>query len=194
MNDLLPIPARVRPRVFLPVLALVPLVLAMTAGPALADCAPGMPLEKAVEAAEVVFVGTVTAVEGKSSWATVEVNEVWRGPDLERTVQIRGSVPPGEFGEDDRVLEVGVQYLFVPWIVEGAFQESICTPTTTMTPEWERLRPPDARGPMGGTATPTATSGPLDWLAPWIGPVGAALGLGAVALAVAFVAARRKDA
>lgn len=181
-------------RALLAALAAVPLVLATTAGPALADCQPALPLEKAIESSEVVFVGTVTSVEGKSSWATVEVTEVWRGPDLEKTVQIRGSVPAGEFGEDDRVLDAGAAYLFVPWIVDGAFVESICTATAPWTPEFERFRPLDARSPIGGSATgPGSTAGPFDWLAPWIGPVAAALGLGAVALAVAFVAARRRD-
>lgn len=185
---------RIGARTLLPALMLVPIVLAATAGPALADCQPAPPIEKAVASSEVVFVGTVTVVEGKSSWATVEVTEIWRGPDLEKTVQIRGSVPAGEFGEDDRVLEVGVTYLFVPWLVDGAFVESVCTATVPWARAAEALRPPDARQPIGGSAVePGSTTGPLDWLTPWVGPIVAALVVGSVALAITLVAARRRD-
>lgn len=190
--------ARPRPRgvasTVIPALTLALLGVLSTAGPALADCAAPPPLEVATTSAEIVFVGTVNSVEGEGLWANVSVSEVWRGPDLEAIVSVHGGVAPGEFGEDDRRFEVGLTYLFFPFVEDRVLRDNLCSPTTTWAREMDKLRPADARPPIGGSPTqPGTTAGPLDALAPWIGPVVAALGLGFAALTIAFVAARRRD-
>jgi hypothetical protein len=165
--------------------------LAATAGPVFADCAPAPLLEEAVRSNEVVFVGTVSALAGKGAWATVQVTEVWRGPDMDAQVTVRGSGGPDDFGEDDRMFEVGVTYLFVPWIVDGAYVESICTATVQWARAADALRPADWRPPSGSPASPGGMASPLDG---FHGPVVAAAGLGLVFLVVAFIAGRRRDA
>ena len=43
------------------------------------DCQMAPPIEEAVRTSELVFVGTVTAIDNEGRSATVQVEEVWRG-------------------------------------------------------------------------------------------------------------------
>jgi hypothetical protein len=120
------------------------------AAPVGADCQPAGPVQEALPAAPIAFVGVAASVEGPV--ATFAVREVWAGevPDM---VEVRGladdvGVDVGfgaGFSEDDRQWWPGDTYLVVP-IVDGAvLRDSICTATTEWSPELEALRPANAR-------------------------------------------------
>jgi hypothetical protein len=114
------------------------------AGPAAADCEPAGPIEEALPAAPVAFVGTVAALDGPI--ATFAVSEVWAG-EVADVVTVRGlsDAAAAGFTEDDRQWSHGELYLVVPWVDGGALRDSICTATTKWRPELEDLRPADAR-------------------------------------------------
>lgn len=95
------------------------------------DCAPPLPIEKAVFS-DLVFVGRVTDVANQGRSATVEVTEVWRG-DVPTPVTVNGGSDPTNPAEDDRSFEVGVSYLFIPAQADGLRQgfvtDSVCSST-----------------------------------------------------------------
>src|SRR5438093_2142551 len=67
------------------------------AGPTIAVCgAPGPNVsKKVVSEAPVVFVGTVASVDATRNVATIDVQEIWRGPNLADPIAVSGgqSVP-----------------------------------------------------------------------------------------------------
>lgn len=147
-------------------LAIVLFLLLLAPWPVAADCQPAGPIEDEVPAAEVAFVGTVTAVDG--AVATLAVREIWAG-DVESPAVVRGffDVIGGEdtgFGaglsEDDRHWVAGTTYLVVPWVDGAVLRDSICTATVEWNDDLARLRPADARilvdaGPEGPSIPPT---------------------------------------
>lgn len=127
------------------------------AWPVAADCELAGPIEEALPAAPIAFVGTVTRAAGPI--ATFAVTEVWAG-DVGATVEIRGLSDDGGVGEDDRLWTPGERYLVLPIIDRGALRDHGCTATTEWRPELDRLRPDDARitstAATGGVDVPTA--------------------------------------
>ena len=116
---------------------------------AVADCQPAGPIEQALAAAPVAFVGTVTAVDGPS--ARFAVAEVWAG-SVGADVEVRGLGDGGPdtgfgagFSEDDRHWVDGATYLVVPMIDGAILRDHLCTATTEWGPDLEQLRPADAR-------------------------------------------------
>ena len=122
----------------------------IAAGPASADCDPAGPIEEALPAAPIAFVGTVAALDGPI--ATFSVSEVWAGAvaevvtvrGLSNGADGRGGMGAG-FSEDDRLWVSGETYLVLPIVDRGALRDHICTATTEWRPELEQLRPDDAR-------------------------------------------------
>ena len=114
----------------------------MGAGPVRADCQPAGPIEEALAAAPIAFVGTATEVIG--SMARFEVHEVWAGA-VANGVEVHGLTSGVEFSEDDRRWEAGTRYLVVPIIEGQVLRDSICTATTEWGAELEALRPATAR-------------------------------------------------
>jgi hypothetical protein len=121
------------------------------AAPVAADCQPAGPIEEALPAAPVAFVGVVTALDGPV--ATLAVREVWAG-EVPDEVQVRGladdvgGVDAGfgaGFSEDDRQWMAGGTYLVVPWVDGKVLRDSICTATTEWRSDLEALRPASAR-------------------------------------------------
>lgn len=116
---------------------------------AAADCQPAGPIEEVLQTAEIVFVGTVVAVEGPA--ARFAVTDVWAG-DVGATVEVRGLADPGGrdggfgagFSEDDRHWTRGETYLVLPWVDGGVLRDSICTSTTEWRDELAALRPASA--------------------------------------------------
>ncbi|MGZ8476376.1 MAG: hypothetical protein ACXWWQ_09200 [Candidatus Limnocylindria bacterium] len=125
--------------------------------PVAADCQPAGPIEEALAAAPVVFVGT--AVDVVRSMARFEVHEVWAGA-VANGVEVHGLTSGVEFGEDDRRWEAGTKYLVIPFIEGQVLRDSICTATTEWNPELELLRPENARvvgaEEAGGAGVPPA--------------------------------------
>lgn len=129
------------------------------AGPASASCVMPPPTGKAVREAEIAFIGTVTATSNHDRWATVAVEEIWKGEDLDPVVEIKAGPadPPGPGGvasSVERTFQEGVRYLFFPYRKpNGTFTDSACSNTTRFTPDLERFRPPGVRelsSPDGG--------------------------------------------
>lgn len=114
---------------------------------AAASCAPPLPYEQAFEEARNVFVGRVVSVSNARRWARVEVEDVWKGPELPAVVEVRAGPkdPPGPgrvATSADRHYRTGRRYLFFPYRGNGAvFADDACGRTTVFRPELERLRP-----------------------------------------------------
>ncbi|NJD28451.1 MAG: hypothetical protein FIA92_09150 [Chloroflexi bacterium] len=123
-------------------------------GAVLADCMMPPPIEEAVKSAEVVFVGTVVAVQDQGRRATVEVEEVWRGPDLPVTTVVLGGQGEG-LTSVDRTYEVGMKYVFFPSVdpESRALVDNLCTNTTPWQDDYEAVRPAEARPPIGEPST-----------------------------------------
>jgi hypothetical protein len=142
------------PAIALAVLLLLPAAVA-------ADCMEPPPLEQAVAEGQSVFVGTVVGLENEARWATVRVEDVWRGPDLPAVVGVRGGEEPGTFTSLDRTYRQGATYLFVVMVEQGAaaprLVDNSCTPTSEWREELAALRPGTARPPVPSTGE---TAGP----------------------------------
>lgn len=121
--------------------------------PAVASCAGIVSLEDALLVAETVFVGSVTGLENMDRWATVRVEERWKGArDLPDTVQVRGGPEPGVASSVDRVFAPG-RYLFLVTRGPGYLQDNACSATTPWTDSLSSVRP------AGLSAAPDVVSG-----------------------------------
>ena len=150
---------------------------------ALASCPEFPPLDEHVAQAEVVFVGTVTAVTDEKRTALIEVEEIWRGPELPGQVTIHGGFEELGFTSADRYFEEGTRYLFAPSFADGRLEDSSCTATRAWSDELEQLRPPSVTTPK---LTTSNADGGDD--GPPLLPVGAALAIALIvgATIVAF--------
>jgi len=165
-------------------------VLVAAPAPAFADCQLASPIEEAVRIADLVFVGSVTAIAGGGRSASVRVEEVWRGGAMPAEVTVLGGTEPGRPMEGDRTFEAGVRYVFFPFVVDGQLVDNICTATAPWVEGFAAVRPADARTPLP-SATGTA-SGPLAAVADLALPLLTALLIGGAAVAVAVVVSRRR--
>lgn len=123
-------------------------VLAPTA--AMASCAVPPPKSEQIEQADVVFVGTVEAIANDAYWATVRVEEIWKGPDLVPVVQVRGSDAEGPDQARtsvDRRFEDDTRYLFVLRGDGPPFRDDICGGTEVWNEDFAQYRPADWREP-----------------------------------------------
>lgn len=134
-------------------LALIPAIaaLAMFSTPTatLASCMQPPLIEEALRTAEIVFVGTVTATSNRDTWASVAVEEIWKGPDQAGSILIKGGPGGNAATSVDRAFKAGVKYLFFPHASEGALQDNSCTSTTEWSADLLKLRPADARVLVG---------------------------------------------
>ena len=128
--------------------------LASAPRPAVASCVMPPPLGQAVEDADIAFVGTVINTVNQDRWATVSVEEVWKGNALPARVEVRGGPPdpPGDLvtmTSVDRSFVRGRRYLFLPHKRAGGpapvFHDNICSRTTKFGERVEALRPASAR-------------------------------------------------
>ena len=101
--------------------------------------------------------GTVTGTTNRGTWATVEVEEIWKGDGIDSIVEIKAGPadPPGPtmaMSSADRSFEEGVRYLFFPYRDKNGLTDNSCSNTTRFTPELERFRPGSAQilGSDGG--------------------------------------------
>lgn len=165
--------------------------LSLTApGAVLADCMAPPPIEEAVAQNEIVFIGTVVAVGDQGRRATVEIEEVWRGPDLPVTTMVLGGIGDG-FTSVDRTYEVGMRYVFFPALdpETGALADNLCTNTTPWQDDYEKIRPADVRSPTG---EPTGEGAAFDVAS--LVPIGALVLVVAGVLLVAGLVARGREA
>ena len=111
--------------------------------PASASCAMPPPLEEAVAAAPIAFVGTAEDVRD-GTVARFRVEEVWAGPDLVE-VTIHGGPGGGAVTSVDRSFEEGERYLVLPYADGAELRDNSCTSTQVWSEELAELRPADAR-------------------------------------------------
>lgn len=108
---------------------------------ALASCATTPSLDDALLFGDVVFVGSVVGLDNGSRWATVSVEERWRGAaDLPDTVSVHGGPGPGEATTLDRVY-LKTRYLFVVTRGDGFLVDDICSATRAWTADLASYRP-----------------------------------------------------
>jgi len=178
----MPSPSRFR---WLPVLV----VLALLGSPAraLASCLQPPPIEAAVNSAEILFVGTVTATSNRDSWATVQIEEIWKGPDQPASVLVKGGPGGNAATSVDRTFQVGVKYVFFPYLDGATLADNACTSTTPWSDGLLGLRPSDARTPL----VPTGGESGFDF-GGLIAPLGVALAVAAVLLLVGLAARGRQ--
>lgn len=155
---------------------------------ALALCAPSVLIDEAIANANVVLVGTVTDLSNESRWARVEVEEVWKGPDLPAVVVVRGGPEPGVWSSVDRTYRA-VRYLFIVQFDGRVLTDSVCGNTAEWSDNLLVFRPADWRGPAGAAGESGDARWPID--------PGAIAGAALLALVViggsAWVARRRHD-
>jgi hypothetical protein len=140
--------------------------LLISAGPAVASCQMPFPIDEAtalqqgIGDADSVFLGTVTSLSNGNSWATVAVEEVWKGPDLAPTVEVRGAME-GMTTSADRMYAAGKAYLFVVVIADGQLTDNACSATREFTADLTAFRPASARQPVSAAPEPDAAA-PFD--------------------------------
>ena len=165
------------------VAALLSLPVAAVVRPAavLASCAAApQSADEAVLFGDVVFVGTVLRTENLGRWATVRVEERWKGSDdLAETVTVEGGPEAGSATTIDRTYVPG-RYLFIVRNENGALTDDACSGTRQWTDDLGALRP------AGVTAASTELpTDPLGAISPSdVATVAALLG----ALLIAIVA------
>ncbi len=132
----------------------------LSPGVATASCGEIPSVAGSLTDTKVVFVGTVTSLENSRRWATVEVNEVWKGTGVPAEVEVRAGPkdPPGPSGvatSVDRYYKLGRQYLFFPFRGSGEiYRDNACTATTRFKPDLESFRPAGVEDP---TPQPSAS-------------------------------------
>lgn len=132
-------------------------LIAVPSVPAAASCGTVPPVRKAIASSTVVFVGTVVSLENLDRWATVEVDEVWKGEGVPDEIEVRAG-PKGErtMTTVDRTYVLGRRYLFFPYRDRPDFyRDSACSATTTYGPRLEKFRPVGIEDP---TPSPAASS------------------------------------
>ena len=113
------------------------------AAPVLASCASPASIPDAIAKADVVLVGTVTGVDNGGRWASVRVEERWRGagsvPDV---IKVHGGPEPGVTTSIDRVFGADRYLLF---LTDGPgpeyYVDNACTATTIWTDDLAQYRP-----------------------------------------------------
>ncbi len=174
---------------------------AMLGAPSLAfaDCMAPPPIEEAVKTADIVLVGTVTEASNGNRWATVTVQEIWRGPDLPATLLIKGGPDANAASSVDRSFEAGQRYILFPYfandteplpgIAAGGLADNSCTSTQPWDDSMAVFRPADART---AEALQGEDEAPFD-LGPVVTIGGFVMVLFAVMLGIGLLARGRSD-
>jgi hypothetical protein len=172
------------------VLALIAAVAAIAPlaapAPTFASCAIMADIRDAMTSADIIFVGTVTATANRDTWATVTVEDVWRGPDQPAQVLIKGGPAGNAATSVDRTFAVGEKYLFFPYAdPAGGISDNSCSSTRVWSPDLAALRPADARAAQGVVAPVVENGFDVDGLlaplAVGVLVAGALLGVGLLA-------------
>jgi hypothetical protein len=114
-----------------------------------ASCAGPVSLPAQIQAAAVVFVGTVVSTSNDNRFAYVRVESIWKGPEIAEFVRVTGSPVSGAAATSvDRHYQAGTRYLFVLYSTDQPFQDNDCTGTQPYTSALAPLQPADARTPI----------------------------------------------
>lgn len=146
------------------VVASLTLLLVATA-PASASCIrDDRPLSVKIAESEIVFVGTVLTVDDARRTARVQVEEVWRGPELDEQVVVHGGPDARSSSSVDRHWEPGARYLVFPRQENGRLQDDACSPTMPWEPQLATFRPDDARPIERQSGRVPTTARPTEWV------------------------------
>ena len=149
--------------------------LLLSAAPASASCVGGVTVLSDLERADLVFVGTVTALSNEDRWATFTIEDLWKGDPLAADVEVRGGpLSPGggiQAGSSvDRSFEPGGRYLLFAydpavhgyspvWGPDGRFEDNACSATQIYTDDLAQFRPATAKKiEASSSPTPPATA------------------------------------
>ncbi len=128
--------------------------------PASASCVEVPDLESGYESAEVVFIGRVVELTNLNRTATVELEEVWKGPEMPAVVTVNGGPDEQDVQTSvDRDFELGT-YVFFPLNQSPPFQDNACTLTQRTTSALDAIAPnreePAEKGDAGQVVTTSA--------------------------------------
>lgn len=138
-----------------------------------ATCGPG---PATIAAADVVFVGTLTAADATGSQATFAVEEVWKGYDLASVVTVTGS--PGQWSRPASI----TRYLVLARVTGGTLQLGVeCNQAYPWDASLAAERPATAHPPVGA-ATDAEIQVPL--------PIFVGAGIVALVAGISLVAFR----
>jgi len=139
-------------RVLVLALLLVGAIAVVLPQPALASCAEIPDLETAFADAEVVFIGVVTELSNGNRTAQMQVEEVWKGPQLPDTVTVNGTPDLSSAATSvDRTYELGT-YIVFPVNSTSPFEDNACTLTQQASTALDVINP-FVGEPTGQTTT-----------------------------------------
>lgn len=111
-----------------------PLIL-ISSPPARAACSNAVDPAAKMADADAVFVGRVTEVSDFGRLATMEVLEIWKGPELPPEVVVNGSFSGSDqIGASDRTFIAGNTYVVVPLGSRSPFFDEACSGTHLYVP------------------------------------------------------------
>ncbi len=115
--------------------AMATVLVAVPVTPAHAACSPPIDQIAAMQRADSVFVGQVIELTDSSRIATVQVIEIWKGPDLDALVTVNGSLSGAPAVRvTDRTYLLGGTYLVVPFGSRSPFFDEACSATGLFVP------------------------------------------------------------
>jgi hypothetical protein len=103
------------------------LIMAMAGPVAAAACEEQLDIETGLERADSVFVARIISVSDGGAAAVAAVEAVWKGPDLEQTVNLTGGDGDDKVSGRTRVHLVGQRYLVVAAWSRHSFNDDLCT-------------------------------------------------------------------
>ena len=160
------------------VLALPGLGVAWLVGPAVptaaaVTCPSPVALDQAIFNGGIVFVGTVTATSNEGRWATVRVEERWRGADaLPAAVDVEGGPGPDDATPLDRTYNL-TRYLFIVLASPtGSYLDNACTGTRPWSRDLAQYRPLGVTPQADVVADTPASPIPADLPIPLVALIG----------------------
>ena len=140
------------------VLLLAIAVVTLVDRPALASCAEPPDLESAFAEADIVFIGLVVELSNGDRTAVMEVEDVWKGPQLPLVVTVHGGPDdPGLATSVDRTFERGT-YVVFPTNSAPPFEDNACTLTQRTTTALDVIKPFTAEPPEDPSAPEPVTT------------------------------------
>jgi hypothetical protein len=132
-------------------------LVTLVARPASASCAALPDLETAFADADVVFIGVVIELSNLDRTAVMEVEQVWKGPQLPDVVTVHGGPDdPGLITSVDRTFERAT-YVVFPVNSTPPFEDNECTLTQRTTTALDVINP-FAAGPPADTDDPNSVT------------------------------------
>lgn len=137
--------------------------VALVPQPASASCAELPDLETAFAEADVVFIGLVLDLTNNDRTAVMEVEQVWKGPQLPDVVTVTGGPADANmFTSVDRTFGVGT-YIVFPVNSAPPFEDNDCTLTQRTTAALDVINPfvgdPTEAAIVGEGVTTTIAAG-----------------------------------